>query len=176
MSKSSQRLFRCRQNAFNPNGLHTFSWSTQEHLQGRKSVERPRILRTTESLHCLYVWFRLVRLRLFPFSYATGRRCPGFLTWYWVLLNSISNGCSASEARQAVGKTLVGMWASWAFCELVHISTPTPCLSIKQRWHHGCVQAAWFLDPGFSAYLSMINAPPPHPLAYTTLGVLYCSD
>ena len=24
------------------------------------------------------------------------------------------------------------MWASWAFCELVHISMPTPYLSIKQ--------------------------------------------
>jgi hypothetical protein len=27
----------------------------------------------------------------------------------------------------------VGMWASWAFCKLVHISTSTPHLSIKQN-------------------------------------------
>lgn len=24
------------------------------------------------------------------------------------------------------------MWSSWAFCELVHMSMPIPCLSIKQ--------------------------------------------
>ena len=53
--------------------------------------------------------------------------------------NLFDNGCLASEARQAEGEALVGkygwealgMWASWAFCKLVHISMPTPYLSIK---------------------------------------------
>ena len=45
-----------------PNGLHTFSWLVKEHFQGRKSVERPKILRKAEGLFCPF-WFRLVRLR-----------------------------------------------------------------------------------------------------------------
>ena len=36
------------------------------------------------------------------------------------------------------------MWSSWAFCKLVHISMPTPCLSIKWNWYSVCTLAARF--------------------------------
>src|ERR1035437_5328781 len=47
------------------------------------------------------------------------------------------------------------MWASWAFCELVHISLPTPCLSIKQ-FNHGFV-ARGFLVFCFLAFCEFID-------------------
>lgn len=50
---------------------------------------------------------------------------------------------SASEARQAEGLPMwasgvgsVGMWSSWASCELVHISMLTPYLSIMLNWSY----------------------------------------
>ena len=54
MPESSLRQWRDGLNAFKPNGLHQLSWLIQEHLQGRKSAERPKILRTTEVLFCLF--------------------------------------------------------------------------------------------------------------------------
>ena len=41
------------------------------------------------------------------------------------------------------------MWASWAFCELVHMSTVTPHLSIKWHGVNLRVRAFWFSGIGF---------------------------
>ena len=37
------------------------------------------------------------------------------------------------------------MWSTWAFCKVVHISTLTPYLSIKQNKQDRCVWGVWFL-------------------------------
>lgn len=41
------------------------------------------------------------------------------------------------------------MWSSWAFCKLVHISMPTPYLSIKWSDVGRRVQAVRFFGAGF---------------------------
>ena len=41
------------------------------------------------------------------------------------------------------------MWASWAFCELVHMSTVTPHLSIKWHGVNLRVRVFWFSGIAF---------------------------